>query len=625
MNDLPTAAEFGPGDTPVPRGGVRPAELPLAALVEELRLDQQARWSKGDRVSVETYLEQHPTLCTDPEALLDLIYSEFAQRVLHGEKPTPEEYMSRFPEHRARLERQFAVHELLIADGALPEAATVPDMGDDLPPMVGKYRVIALIAESGQATVYRAVHPTLGLDVAIKLGRQPLHPNADRDRLLREGRMLAELEHPGLARVYDFDLHEGRPFLVMEYVRGRNLEQDIKQGVSPRVAAERVARVSEALAVVHRAGIIHHDVKPRNILIDPAGQPRLIDFGLSLLRSAWAEETAPTGSVWGSAQFMAPEQARGETARIGPQTDLFALGGVLYFLLVGRPPYPGEQFSDVLDRARRGAWDRASLQRARVPRRLKAICARAMAAEPEQRYGRAEYLAVDLRRWLRRRWLIGGALTAAAAILVALAPIWGSGEPPSRPNPGPASSAVAQLRPLQIQVWLDSKRRYTSDLTDAVPLRTGVELRISGMVPAGMYGSLFAVNAEGQVRLLREAAPADAEQELSFPQDPNQSIRLRGPIGTEVVLVCARRAAPVTAAEVQQWWTTSGSWPTLPNDIVLRLLGDAVVRDTKTRDFDPARDRPDPEGEVRRRLETVRNQLRQHVDYFEGVAFPHQK
>jgi predicted Ser/Thr protein kinase len=620
MSDLPTRADAG--DTPLPRRTFNTRGPGTATLVEELRLDQQARWRTGDRVSVETYLERHPALRADPEALIDLIYSEFAQRVLNGEQPRAEEYLERFPEHRAQLERQFAVHELLIADGALPEATQVsPPSANPQPMMVGKYRVIALIAESGQAFVYRGVHPALGLDVAIKLSRQPLHAAADRDRLLREGRLLAELDHPGLARVHDFDLHEGRPFLVMDYVRGRTLDQELREeGMSPRVAADRVASVADALAAVHRCGVIHHDVKPPNILIDVTGRPRLIDFGLAMLRSAWTDETAPAGSVWGSAPFMAPEQARGETARIGPQTDLFALGAVLYYLLVGQPPFAGTRFEDVLERARRCDWDREALRTARVPRRLKAICARALSAEPEQRYRRAEDLAADLRVWLHRRWLIGGSIAAGGLFLLGLTAFGPRDQrPPAMPTP-PTHAAVVRPDPLTVRVWRTN--RYI-DMPDPTPLHNGDQVRIRAAIPAEMHGSLFAVNAAGLVALLRDVPPADAVQELTFPASEGQAVPLGGPPGTELVLVCGRRSGRVTVAELQRWWNEP--WPALPEASVLRLERERVVVEQKGRDFGAPRDRPDPEGEVRRRLEELRGRLLGQVDYFEGLAFAHQK
>src|SRR5579871_846052 len=128
------------------------------------------------------------------------------------------------------------------------------------PQTIGKYLVTAVLGAGAQAVVYRAVHPGLSKEVVIKLGRIPLL-GTERDALSAEGKLLAELDHPNLARVFDSDLHEGRPFLVMEYVRGCNLEQLAKpRRLTPRESATLVARLARALAAAHRRGIIHQDI-----------------------------------------------------------------------------------------------------------------------------------------------------------------------------------------------------------------------------------------------------------------------------------------------------------------------------------------------------------------------------
>src|SRR5262249_36951724 len=164
----------------------------------------------------------------------------------------------------------------------------------------------------------------------------------------------------------------------------------------PRAAAALVARAARAVAAAHRRGVTHQDLKPRNILVDEARQPRVIDFGLARLRHAWRDEHVPDGLVSGTIAYLSPEQARGGNSRAGPRTDVFALGAVLYYLLVGRAPFAGDGFDDSLARARQGAFDRGALRRPGVPRRLEAICLRAMAAEPEGRYATADELAADL-------------------------------------------------------------------------------------------------------------------------------------------------------------------------------------------------------------------------------------
>jgi serine/threonine protein kinase len=228
------------------------------------------------------------------------------------------------------------------------------------------------------------VHPTLNKDLVLKLSKEPCaRDRAGRDQMVTEGKILAELEHPNLVPIFDLDFDSAdRPFLAMEYVRGRNLVQEAAQErPSPRQAAAWVAQVARAVAVVHRRGIVHHDIKPKNILIDDARRPRLIDFGVARWRDAWADGAdRPAG---GTLAYMAPEQARDEPKRIGPCSDIFALGGVLYFLLTGQAPFRGKSTAETWARAARCDFDRAAVRSPGIPRRLRQICLRAMDPEPE--------------------------------------------------------------------------------------------------------------------------------------------------------------------------------------------------------------------------------------------------
>src|SRR5262249_8071681 len=199
--------------------------------------------------------------------------------------------------------------------------------------VVGKYPIVGVLGRGAQGTVYRAVHPVLNVDLAIKLSNRAFEDDdPQHDLLVREGKLLARLQHPHLVRVMDLDFHDRRPFLAFEYVHGPNLQQFLEEKKpAPRQAALLIAQLARALAGVHQHGIIHQDVKPANILIDEDDNARLMDFGLARLRSVWSEHAdQPSG---GTAAFMAPEQARDEVDKISPASDIFALGGVLFFLL----------------------------------------------------------------------------------------------------------------------------------------------------------------------------------------------------------------------------------------------------------------------------------------------------
>jgi hypothetical protein len=299
--------------------------------------------------------------------------------------------------------------------------------------MIGKYVIIGQLDEGGQGLVYRAAHADLHHDAVIKLARRPL-ADGDPDLLRNDGQMLAGLRHENLVQVYDMGVHEGRPFLAIEFVRGCTLEQRAAQRrYPPREAASVVARLAGAVAYLDARGIVHQDIKPRNILIDETGRPRLIDFGLARLHDIWSG--GAVGPVGGTYAYMAPEQARGEVDQIGPATDVFALGGVLYFLLTGRAPNEGRDAGPLLERARRGLVDRAALSAPGIPSRLARIARKALATDPRERPSAGE-LAADLERFARgpsRRIALAAGLAVPLAAVGAL--WWGRGG--GRPRAGP--------------------------------------------------------------------------------------------------------------------------------------------------------------------------------------------
>ena len=324
------------------------------------------------------------------------------------------------------------------------------------PESIGRYRIVGELDSGGQALVYRAVHPTLPRDVAIKIAHEP--SPIDHSLLKGDAEILCSLDHPNLVRVHDLDVHEGCPFVVMEFVRRRNLQQVADQSLpSPYQAAEWVAVIARALAYVHRYGVVHQDVKPKNILIDESGRPRLIDFGVARWRHAWSDSQA--GPSGGTLAFMAPEQARGESERVGAPSDIFGLGGVLYFVLTGQAPFGGKTQNEQWRRASRCDFDRAALRAKKVPRRLERIVLKAMSAEPEDRFAAADDMASALDGFLHRprRLAIQAAVLLLAAAAMVVWSWWPREEPVSMlrkrrhllralPQPGPCGSSRSRSR-----------------------------------------------------------------------------------------------------------------------------------------------------------------------------------
>ena len=216
---------------------------------------------------------------------------------------------------RERIDQQMHLYEVLQLASLSEEDETAelsphppvpnPPGIDDRHPVepsrqIGRYLVLELLGEGGQGQVYRVIHPELRKEFVLKLARRGIAADpASRERLLREARLLAECAHPNLVKVVDLDFHDGRPFVVMEHVHGLNLEQYAEQRrPGPRAIARLVAELARGGDYIHARGIIHQDIKPKNVLIDEENRPRLIDFGLARLQHAWSEDA--TGSTGGA-------------------------------------------------------------------------------------------------------------------------------------------------------------------------------------------------------------------------------------------------------------------------------------------------------------------------------------
>jgi serine/threonine-protein kinase len=248
------------------------------------------------------------------------------------------------------------------------------------------------------AEVYLARDEVLGRDVALKILRERYaHDEPFVERFKREARSAAALNHPNIVQVYDQGhTEDGDHYIAMEYVPGGTLAQRIKRGgpVDPREAAGLASRVADALAVAHGRGIIHRDIKPQNVLLTASGEPKVADFGIA--RAASAKTMTETSLILGTASYMSPEQVRGE--RVGPESDLYSLGVVLYEMLTGEPPYSADNplatAMKHLDEPPRHPREANPA----VPEGLDALTTKLLAKDPGDRYASAAVLAEDLRR-----------------------------------------------------------------------------------------------------------------------------------------------------------------------------------------------------------------------------------
>ncbi len=268
---------------------------------------------------------------------------------------------------------------------------------------IGRYVVTGELGRGGMGVVLRARDPHLQRDVAIKMilderaGGDPLR----HQRFVAEARAVARLRHPGIVTVHEVGTHEGRPFIVMDLLEGETLEEHLERASPPpRRVAEIVREVAAALHHAHRAGVVHRDVKPQNVLLDADGRPHLLDFGLAR-DLADDHHLTRTGQLVGTPAYVAPEQASGgRRGAAGPAADVWSAGAVLYRALVGRPPF---QAGNILELIRKIFMEDPVPPRsivASVPADLATVALRCLEKDPTRRYASAGDLADDLGRFL---------------------------------------------------------------------------------------------------------------------------------------------------------------------------------------------------------------------------------
>jgi eukaryotic-like serine/threonine-protein kinase len=261
--------------------------------------------------------------------------------------------------------------------------------------IAGRYELVELIGRGGMSSVWKAHDRLLDRTIAIKL----LHEQFTQDeeyveRFRREARSVAQLSHPNIVTVIDRGEDEGRQYIVFEYVEGENLKQLIERsGPLPvRDALLLTLQMARALGFAHERGLIHRDVKPQNVLLNEDGQPKMTDFGIA--RSVDVEGVTVTGTVLGTSEYIAPEQARGQ--RVDALTDVYSLGVLLYELLAGRVPFQGENFVAIALRHVNEPAPSVLELRPDCPPRVGLAVERAMAKRPEQRFGSMNELCAEL-------------------------------------------------------------------------------------------------------------------------------------------------------------------------------------------------------------------------------------
>jgi predicted Ser/Thr protein kinase len=328
-----------------------------------------------------------------------------------GQTVSPEELCGDCPELVADLRKQIDALQALepvlhpkmdttVSSTHPPEewfARTVPG---GLLPVIPGYDIEGVLGSGGMGAVYRARQRSLARSVALKVIRTGHRAAATEvARFRTEAEAAAALQHPNIVHVYEVGEHNGQPFLSMELVQGSSLDKKLLSGPLPaHEAAQLVEILARAIQHAHERGIIHRDLKPANVLLTEDGTLKIADFGLAK-RLQQSRGLTRTGTVLGTPAYMAPEQAAGRTAEIGPAVDVYGLGALLYHLLTGRPPFQADNELDTLRKVVSDEPPSPSWLQPNVPRSLEAICLKCLEKKPSRRYASAAALADDLRRF----------------------------------------------------------------------------------------------------------------------------------------------------------------------------------------------------------------------------------
>lgn len=388
------------------------------ALVELIKIDLEKQWQLGRRILLETYLKQYPELGGAGGVPADLLQAEYEVRKQFGAAAELSEYARRFPQQAATLAEllkragsstvnsQASIHsrETPPSPPSKPSAnqPTVP--GADMPERFGRYHILRQLGQGGMGAVYLAMDTQLDRKVALKVPHfSPTDGPEVLERFYREARSAATFSHPNLCPVYDVGQIDGRNFLTMAYIEGKPLAEVIgnKKPVAERATAALVRKVALALEEAHKKGVVHRDLKPSNIMINQRREPVVMDFGLARRAKMEDARLTQSGVVLGTPAYMAPEQISGDPDAIGLSCDIYSLGVILYELLTGSLPFRGPTMMSVMAQALTDPPEPPSQRRPGLDPKMEAVCLKAMAKKPEDRYASMSELAAALAEFLR--------------------------------------------------------------------------------------------------------------------------------------------------------------------------------------------------------------------------------
>jgi serine/threonine protein kinase/Tfp pilus assembly protein PilF len=425
----------------------------LLVFVDQLCNDFEDSWKKGEHPRIEVYLTRVPDSARTL-ALRELIALDVACRAKDSDTPRAEDYEARFPNFTDVISEVFSKPHApgsatltqvysdedaqsvamasrgtsTVAGSEAPMNATPAHTGRVIP-SAGVYRVVEKIGQGGLGLVYLGEDARIGRKVAIKEMRRETRASTHLVRRFKEeAQITGMLEHPNIVPIYDLgQLSDGSPYYAMRLLGKKTLRDTLRAFHDlPANTAQKTLKQSEllrafvnicqALAFAHSRGILHRDLKPANIVLGEFGEVFVLDWGLAKIlhfdRGAERDDspasqafpdhphaTSSEGSVLGTPAYMSPEQAHGQNDQLGPRSDIFSLGAILYEILVGQPPYKGKSTLEVVSKAQKGAYESPRSLDRKIAPALEAICLKAMALAPTDRYADATELAEEVMRW----------------------------------------------------------------------------------------------------------------------------------------------------------------------------------------------------------------------------------
>jgi serine/threonine protein kinase len=323
----------------------------------------------------------------------------YEEALRHGDARPPERWLSDHPQLPKALHEGLEQLYWLYRSGE--PAPALPVVFHPPLPSTSDYTALEVLGRGGMGVVYQAWQKSLKRVVALKMIREgALADEESRQRFRREAEAAAHLRHPHIVQVYEVGEQGGGPFIALEHVGGGSLAQKIRGTPQPPGAAARlVETLAGTMSHAHQQGVVHRDLKPSNVLLigeadTPLGRcvPKVTDFGLAKQLNfppASAGPQTQSGAIVGTAEYMSPEQAAGQSKAVGPAADIYALGTILYELLTGRPPFKGATLVDTLQQVLHDEPLSPRHLQPKVPRDLETICLKCLHKGPEKRYATA--------------------------------------------------------------------------------------------------------------------------------------------------------------------------------------------------------------------------------------------